>query len=196
MALGSAEEKQFSTGTIKRGYIWDKISSRKACKRIILSWLIMNALHVQNDIMISLRWNNMSTESFQWFNILLRVSGGLSRSCYGQALMEPDFFCGKEMTNVIIKERLALVKWTLVRFDTRLSACKARFHASVTQKTPTTSWKRIRLNGAPYHPLHAITNFILLQEKFLQFDWLRAVVFQRNLKYLHVKITNLLRVVI
>ena len=37
---------------------------------------------------------------------------------------------------------------------------------------------------------------ILLQEKFLQFDWLRAVVFQLNLKYLHVKITNLLRVVI
>ena len=32
---------------------------------------------------------------------------------------------------------------------------------------------------------------ILLHEKFLQFDWLRAVVFQLNLKYLHVKITNL-----
>ena len=33
---------------------------------------------------------------------------------------------------------------------------------------------------------------ILLHEKFLQSDWLRAVVFQLNLKYLHVKITNLL----
>ena len=31
---------------------------------------------------------------------------------------------------------------------------------------------------------------------FLQFDWLRARVFQLNLKYLHVKITNLLRVVV
>ena len=31
---------------------------------------------------------------------------------------------------------------------------------------------------------------ILLDEKFLQFDLLRAV--QLNLKYLHVKITNLL----
>ena len=41
-----------------------------------------------------------------------------------------------------------------------------------------------------------ITYFILLREKFLQFDWLRAVVFQLNLKYLHVKITNLLRVVV
>ena len=38
--------------------------------------------------------------------------------------------------------------------------------------------------------------FILLHEKFLQIDWLRAVVFQLNLKYLHVKITNLSRVVV
>ena len=30
---------------------------------------------------------------------------------------------------------------------------------------------------------------ILLPEKFLQFDWLRADVFQLNLKYLHVKMT-------
>ena len=37
---------------------------------------------------------------------------------------------------------------------------------------------------------------ILLHEKFLQFDWLRAVVFQLNLKYLRVKITNLLRLVV
>ena len=41
-----------------------------------------------------------------------------------------------------------------------------------------------------------ISKFILLHEKFLQFDWLRAVVFQLNLKYLHVKITNLLWVVV
>ena len=41
-----------------------------------------------------------------------------------------------------------------------------------------------------------ILTFILLHEKCLQFDWLRAVVFQLNLKYLHVKITNLLRVVV
>ena len=33
-------------------------------------------------------------------------------------------------------------------------------------------------------------------EKFLQFDWLRAVVFQLSLKYVHVRITNLLRVVV
>ena len=37
---------------------------------------------------------------------------------------------------------------------------------------------------------------IVLHEKFLQFDWLRAVVFQLNLKHLHVKITNLLQVVV
>ena len=41
-----------------------------------------------------------------------------------------------------------------------------------------------------------ITLIILLHQKFLQSDWLRAVVFQLNLKYLHVKITNLLWVVV
>ena len=41
-----------------------------------------------------------------------------------------------------------------------------------------------------------ISRLILLREKFLQFDWLRAVVFQLNLKYLHVKITTLLWVVV
>ena len=35
-----------------------------------------------------------------------------------------------------------------------------------------------------------IFGVILLHEKFLQFHWLRAVVFQLNLKYLHVKITK------
>ena len=38
--------------------------------------------------------------------------------------------------------------------------------------------------------------FILLHKKLLQFDWLRTVVFQLNLNYLHVKITNLLWVVV
>ena len=33
-----------------------------------------------------------------------------------------------------------------------------------------------------------ISSVILLYEKFLQFDWLRAMVFQLNLKYLHVKL--------
>ena len=42
----------------------------------------------------------------------------------------------------------------------------------------------------------AIIAFILLHEKFLQFDWLRAVVFQLNLECLHVKITNLVWVVV
>ena len=37
---------------------------------------------------------------------------------------------------------------------------------------------------------------ILLHGKFLKFDWLRAVVFQPNLKYLHVKITRPLWVVV
>ena len=47
--------------------------------------------------------------------------------------------------------------------------------------------------------LNKMTHFILLlHEKFLQFDWLRAVtvIFQLNLKYRHVKITNHLWVVV
>ena len=36
---------------------------------------------------------------------------------------------------------------------------------------------------------------VILHETFLQSDWLRAVVLQLNL-HLHVKITNLLRVVV
>ena len=44
--------------------------------------------------------------------------------------------------------------------------------------------------------LWPIWHTILLHEKFPQSDWLRAVVFQLNLKYLQVKITNLLREVV
>ena len=44
--------------------------------------------------------------------------------------------------------------------------------------------------------MHEIISFIPLHVKFLQFDWRRAVVFQLNLKYLHVKITNFLQVVV
>ena len=41
-----------------------------------------------------------------------------------------------------------------------------------------------------------ISAIIILHEQFLQFDWLRIVVFQFNLKYLHVKVTNLWPVVV
>ena len=48
-------------------------------------------------------------------------------------------------------------------------------------------------NRTEWSPVQSV---ILLHEKLLQFDWLRAEVFQLNLKYLHVKITNLLRIVV
>ena len=41
-------------------------------------------------------------------------------------------------------------------------------------------------------PIITIIIVILLHDEFLQFDWLRTVVFQLNLRHLHVKITNLL----
>ena len=44
--------------------------------------------------------------------------------------------------------------------------------------------------------LNVFKLLIPLHEKFLRFDWLRAVVFELNLKYLHVKITKPLRVVV
>ena len=37
---------------------------------------------------------------------------------------------------------------------------------------------------------------ILLHEHFLQFDWVRIVVFQLNLKYLHVKSTDILHLAV
>ena len=53
-----------------------------------------------------------------------------------------------------------------------------------------------RINKSSQVSFSLDSHIILLQEKFLQFDWLRAVVLQLNLKYLHVKITNLFRVVV
>ena len=48
-------------------------------------------------------------------------------------------------------------------------------------RIPVFSWWDLRF-------LELYSGFvILLHEKFLQFDWLRAVVFQPNLKNLHVK---------
>ena len=49
---------------------------------------------------------------------------------------------------------------------------------------------------SPKSDQHQFSPLILLHEKFMQFDWLRAVVFQLNLKYLHVKITKPLWVVV
>ena len=56
-------------------------------------------------------------------------------------------------------------------------------------------WKRIEGKEIK-RSFITVKDFILLHEKFLQFDWLRAMVFQLNLKYLLVKITYLLRVII
>ena len=47
-----------------------------------------------------------------------------------------------------------------------------------------------------YNLLNSNINFILLHEKFLHFHWLTSVVFPLNLKYLLVKITNLLWMVV
>ena len=59
-------------------------------------------------------------------------------------------------------------------------------------QNPRLSW--FSLHGA-IQSTSLITGFILLHEKCLQFDWLRAVIFQLNLKHPHMKNTILLRVV-
>ena len=56
--------------------------------------------------------------------------------------------------------------------------------------------KYITHNGVHSGESQFISTIILLHGKFLQFDLLRAVVFQLNLKYLDVKITKPLRVVV
>ena len=54
---------------------------------------------------------------------------------------------------------------------------------------------KVKMNKI-YTTIYFTTTFILLHEKFLQFDWPRTVVFQLNLKYLHMAITKPLRVVV
>ena len=56
-------------------------------------------------------------------------------------------------------------------------------------------WKHHQFETMTFIDILSLVNiltssfFTLLHEKFLQFDWLKAVVFQLNLKYLHMKIT-------
>ena len=72
------------------------------------------------------------------------------------------------------------------------------FQSSYKWRELTVNW---RLQKVVFDSKNGVANrwcstVILLHEKFLQFDWLRAVAFQLNLKYPHVKLTNLLWVVV
>ena len=67
----------------------------------------------------------------------------------------------------------------------------SRFCSSLSHLNILTPF-RLRLVNSIF--LLSFLRLILLPEKFLQLDWLRAVVFQLNLKYLHGKITKALRV--
>ena len=79
------------------------------------------------------------------------------------------------MTNIIIKERLALVKWTLVRFDTRLSARKARFHSPKK--------RHLRYENVPDPKVHHTIYSMQLQIKF-KVDRLQIMVVAK--KYIYV----------
>ena len=56
----------------------------------------------------------------------------------------------------------------------------------------------VSVTDSQHHPvmLEWFSILTLLHKQFQQFDWLKAVVFQLNLKYLHVKVTYLLEVVV
>ena len=82
------------------------------------------------------------------------------------------------MVRLIFYGRVRLARVRLLRHALPISLL-------ILRKKPTVLQSRLLLSPA-------IKWFILLNEKFLQFYWLRAVVFQHNLKYLHVKITTLL----
>ena len=72
---------------------------------------------------------------------------------------------------------------------------KANFVSTFNFNPNQTRKREFRIRVSQLYQ-YIIVLVILLPEKFLQFDWLRAVVFQLNLKYLHVKITNLSWVVV
>ena len=67
-----------------------------------------------------------------------------------------------------------------------------KFAFEIEEVSASVFWKETA--KVKYHKYY--NNVILLHEIFLQFDWLRAVVFQLKLKYLHVKITTPLRVIL
>ena len=72
------------------------------------------------------------------------------------------------------------------------------FQSSYKWRELTMNWRlqKVVVDSKNWVANRWCSTVILLHERCLQFDWLRAVVFQLNLKYPHVKITNLLRVVV
>ena len=94
---------------------------------------------------------------------------------------------------------------TTTRFQEMiLSQSKPRswWNANWSDKINSRFWTRGRWLLSPFKEIGKKDQLIIcyyiivLYEKFLQFDGLRAVIFQLNLKYQHVKITNLLLVVV
>ena len=71
----------------------------------------------------------------------------------------------------------------------RAAAALVVISSSAQYLTGSVLWKHKQENSFRVALGIILTPLILLPEKFLQFDWLRADVFQLNLKYLHVKIT-------
>ena len=118
---------------------------------------------------------------------------------------------GSVSTDFVTDCTVTSLKWLIFHFLTnkmkrQLQDFKKWFwpwwNANWSDKINSRFWTRGRWLLSPFKEIgkkdQLIIGYyiILLHENFLQFDWLRAVIFQLNLKYQHVKITNLLWVVV
>ena len=79
-----------------------------------------------------------------------------------------------------------------LNIDTLTRKCPGILKSTADRETYTSvrihEWTQQVRKKLKFKEKLALCIFIL-PEKFEQFDWLRAVVFQLNLKYLHIKIT-------
>ena len=111
----------------------------------------------------------------------------LLEKVFGDVLYRKLAFFDHKNIDLKKSQNLRFSKGVSPRFWSKISNCFF-FQANLAYKHFLAAFQ---IENQPF-----LTIIILLHEKFLQFDGLRAVVFQLNLKYPHVKITNLLLVVV
>ena len=107
---------------------------------------------------------------------------------------EEEVHCDESSKIALIKQDIDRKKWSQV--NSALIGCVSSPSLVKTEKMAEGFTLIVKKKRPIYSLKMAITAILLLHEKFLQFNWLRAVVFQLNLKYVHVKITNPLGVVV
>ena len=112
-----------------------------------------------------------STEQLHRFSYCLRMTVLTDKR---QKATEVKYKCEESLTKQSIFVEYSLLQKKYLSFATKIDHRKHKIGQIYIWNPMTTRF----------------IMFILLHEKFLQFDWLRGVVFQLNLKYLHVKVTT------